>query len=80
LSFNFARPKGHYGTGKNSKFMKDNAPDFHTQIPDIDNLIKFVLDACNKHLYVDDKLVVDVNASKNWSADASTHMAIQEYA
>jgi len=62
LTFSFPRPKSHYGTGKNSNVLKVNAPIYHTARPDIDNLIKFVLDALNTIYWRDDSCV-SVNES-----------------
>ena len=42
--FYFARPKGHYRTGKHANQLKPGAPIDHTSKPDRDNLDKAVLD------------------------------------
>lgn len=57
IMFYMPRPKSHYGTGKNSGTLKKNAPTFHIKKPDIDNLVKFVLDALNGAYWVDDTIV-----------------------
>jgi Holliday junction resolvase RusA-like endonuclease len=49
LWFQFARPKNHFRTGKNSHLMKDDAPELHTKKPDVDNLAKLVMDAGERH-------------------------------
>lgn len=64
LNFNFKRPKSHY-TSKGE--LRKVAPLYHTSRPDIDNLVKFVLDALNKHLYQDDALVVSLATKKMYS-------------
>ena len=64
--FFFARPKSHFGTGKNQDKLKPSAPAFHTQKPDIDNLQKFVKDCLNGIAYKDDCQIIYVEASKMW--------------
>ena len=43
--FCMPRPKNHYGTGKNAGKLKDSAPVNHIKKPDLDNLLKFVMDS-----------------------------------
>ena len=66
MIFLFARPKGHYGSGKNADQRKPSAPRYHTQKPDIDNLVKFALDCLNGIAFDDDKQIVLLKASKSW--------------
>ena len=54
INFYFTRPKNHFRSGKLSHILKPNAPFYHNGRRDIDNLVKFVLDALNKHAYKDD--------------------------
>lgn len=51
---------------KPKKIPKD-FPDTPQKRPDIDNLIKTVLDALNGLAYEDDKQIVKVSARKEWS-------------
>ncbi len=44
IELRFKRPKSHYGTGRNAGKLKDSAPDWHTNRPDVDNLTKAILD------------------------------------
>ena len=71
LEFLLPRPKSHYGTGRNSKQLKESAPRNHTQRPDVDNLAKAVLDAlslgCGMGLWRDDTQVVELVARKAWA-------------
>jgi len=50
----------------------------HTVKPDIDNLIKMVLDALNKVAYEDDKQIVDIYAYKRYSEQPRTEITITE--
>ena len=50
LHFYCKRPKSHYKTGKNSHILKDIAPKYNTNNKDLDNMVKFILDALNDKL------------------------------
>ena len=67
LKFFFARPKSHFGTGKNAGILKKSAPYFHTTKLDIDNCIKFALDVLNGYAYFDDKQIVHLVAAKEYA-------------
>lgn len=43
--FTFARPASHYGSGRNSVVLKPSAPNEHVSSPDVDKLLRSVLDA-----------------------------------
>lgn len=63
IQFNMARPKSHFG----KKYLRDSAPTFHGQKPDIDNLIKTVFDGLNGVAWADDAQVNEIRASKDWA-------------
>jgi crossover junction endodeoxyribonuclease RusA len=67
LNFYCKRPKNHYKSGKNSHILKDNSPKYNTNNKDLDNMVKFVLDALNDKLYNDDSLIFEINCSKNYT-------------
>ena len=67
LNFYCKRPKNHYKSGKKSNELKDNAPKYNTNNKDLDNMVKFVLDALNDKLYTDDCLIVEINCIKSYS-------------
>ena len=52
--FLMPRPKSHYGTGKNSRNLKRNAPKYHTGKPDALKLARAVEDAMTGIIYLDD--------------------------
>lgn len=64
LVFYFSRPKNHYRTGKNSHMLKETSPLWKRSKPDLDNLIKFVLDSLNDKAYLDDSQIVHISAKK----------------
>jgi Holliday junction resolvase RusA-like endonuclease len=65
--FYFRRPKGHRRT---NGALRDAAPLHHAQKPDVDNLVKAVLD-CGSGigLWRDDCQVVHTDAAKLWAGD-----------
>lgn len=67
LHFYCKRPKTHYKSGKNSHILKDTSPKYNTNNKDLDNMVKFVLDALNDKLYTDDSLIFEINCSKLYS-------------
>ena len=60
------RPKSHYRQGKFKGLFKENAPKYHQNTPDIDNLAKMFLDCGNGDFFVDDKQVVELNCIKRY--------------
>lgn len=77
IVFSFPRPKSHYRTGRNCAELRQNAPFKHTSRPDVDNLLKFVFDALNRHFWNDDSVIYKVEASKVWG-EAQTIIKIGE--
>ena len=67
LQFFCKRPKNHYKTGKKSNELKDSAPKYNTNNKDLDNMVKFVLDALNDKLYKDDCQIIEINCKKMYS-------------
>lgn len=67
LNFYCKRPKSHYKTGKYSNILKDTAPKYNTNNKDLDNMVKFVLDALNDKLYVDDCQIIEISCVKSYS-------------
>ena len=63
----FKRPKTHYKKNQ----LKNDAPRFVTKTPDVDNCIKFVLDALQPLVVFDDKIVTRVVAEKKWCDGAT---------
>ena len=71
----FARPKGHYGTGKNAAALKPKAPHWHTAKPDRDNVDKAVLDAL-KGFICDDRQVCVGDLRKRYAMIGETPRTI----
>lgn len=67
LTFRYARLISHYGSGRNAAQVKDSAPDYPAKPPDLDKLIRAVLDGItDAKVWADDSLVVSVLARKRW--------------
>ena len=58
----FGRPQSHFKKGH----LRLNAPTHVLKVPDADNLAKFVLDALQKKILTDDKIVSTLVVHKRW--------------
>jgi crossover junction endodeoxyribonuclease RusA len=68
ITFLMARPKGHYGTGRNAGQLRESAPVFPATRPDLDKLIRSTLDGLMlAGLYADDGQVVALTAVKEYA-------------
>jgi crossover junction endodeoxyribonuclease RusA len=70
LVFTLARPKGHYGTGRNAGRLRRSAPAAPITKPDIDKLARAVLDALTGIVFRDDAQVVELEIVKRYGAPA----------
>ena len=84
ITFFFARPKSHYGTGRNCAKLKDSAPKHCTSSlhGDIDKLCRSTLDGLSHRsggcVLKDDSQVVMLQCSKRYaSAHESTGALVQ---
>lgn len=68
--FYFARPKCHYGSGRNAGVLKSSAPAEMTNTPDLCKLIRAVEDALTKTVWKDDSQISQYGKMrKQWSED-----------
>ena len=70
--------KKHYRTGKYSGELKPNPPHAYTNKPDIDNLLKFVMDAGNNVIWYDDSQIWKVEMEKIYTEHPLTSIEIKE--
>ena len=81
ISFQFHRPKSHFGTGKNLNILKKSAPKYPTSkiIGDIDKLCRSTLDGLSVPsggvLLEDDSLVMELHAHKIFVSKDATQGA-----
>jgi len=50
---------------------------YNPKRPDLDNLIKYILDAANGILYTDDSLIVQIFAKKIWADEGKTELELE---
>lgn len=61
------RPKSHYGTGRNSSRIKDDAPKHPIGKPDVLKLARAIEDALTGIIWKDDAQIVDETLRKGYS-------------
>lgn len=76
MGFNYAAPKS--WTKKQMAELAAAGALPKTTKPDVDNLVKAVLDALNGVVYEDDAAVVRVYATKWWSVVDSVEISVEE--
>ena len=80
ITFAFHRPASHYLPANSKRpepVLRLDAPTSHTKPPDLDKLIRAVLDALTGRAYDDDAQVIDIVAMKVWSRDGSTTIEVR---
>jgi crossover junction endodeoxyribonuclease RusA len=67
LTFTLARPRSHYGTGRNADVLKPSAPGYPIGTPDLDKLCRATLDALTDSGVIhDDARVIALGATKTY--------------
>jgi len=74
MAFGFARPKSHF----NKKGLKPTAPKYKASRPDLDNCVKFILDALNSKFFADDAQVVKTVAVKEYADVPNVTVTLSE--
>lgn len=79
LAFTMPRPRGHYRTGKRSAEPRDDAPRWHFQKPDCDNLAKAVMDALTQlgGFWQDDSQVGMLFVTKHYGKNTGCRITIE---
>lgn len=73
----FKRPKGHYGTGRNSALLKDSAPEFYCGFPDGDKILRMCADSVTiAGVIEDDSNMVRALTIKQWSDVSATSVEV----
>lgn len=78
VSFFIPRPKGHFGTGRNSATLKPSAPKHHIGKPDSLKLTRAIEDALSGVVYGDDSQICFHDITKHWGASYMTVVIITE--
>lgn len=75
--FCFARPRSHYGTGRNANVLKPSAPIFHTSKPDSDKLHRALGDALTQAgVVIDDRVISEWRTRKLYDTRPHTKVII----
>lgn len=70
MVFTFARPKGHFGTGRNAGRVKPSAPPRPAGTPDLSKLVRSTEDALTGLIWADDARVVEYRRlAKHYASD-----------
>jgi Holliday junction resolvase RusA-like endonuclease len=75
--YGIARPKSHYGTGRNAGKLKASAPKYPAKKPDIDNFEKFIFDCLSGVIYRDDSQVISCRHDKRYSENPRTEIEVR---
>jgi Holliday junction resolvase RusA-like endonuclease len=78
MAFYFARPKSHFGHGRNAKRLKVGAPTHMQTMPDIDKLVRCALDPLTGIIYKDDSQVCDMTVAKRYGEPERVEMVVVE--
>lgn len=78
LAFYMPRPKSHFGTGKNAAALKNGAAYYHTSTPDLDKLVRCVIDALTGIAWNDDSQVGLIRARKVYHHTPGVTIEISE--
>ena len=76
--FVLPRPKGHFGSGKNTGVLKSSAPRFPTKKPDLTKLVRCAEDALRGIIWVDDSQVVLQTNVKAYGEVVGVKLTINE--
>jgi Holliday junction resolvase RusA-like endonuclease len=73
----FARPKAHYGTGRNSELLKPSAPEVMSTGLDLDKGLRLIGDSLVlSGVIVDDRQIFRWAAVKSWGGSDVTRIAV----
>jgi crossover junction endodeoxyribonuclease RusA len=76
--FVFARPGGHFGTGRNASRLKPSAPAYRDSAPDVDKLLRAIGDALTGVVFRNDAQLVIVQAEKHYGEPPAAHVVVDE--
>jgi Holliday junction resolvase RusA-like endonuclease len=78
-TFYFARPRSHYGSGRNASTIRPAAPGpYHRQKPDLDKLMRSLGDALTiARVIRDDCQIAEISTAKLWADRAYVYVALE---
>ena len=74
ITFWLPRPKGHFGSGRNADKLRPSASLFPAVTPDLDKLVRSVLDALTGVCFEDDRQVVGLLVTKRYAGETPVGM------
>lgn len=77
VTFVLARPKGHFGSGRNAAEIKPSAPPYPATRPDTTKLLRAVEDALTGIVWRDDAQVVEQAARKVYGAPERCEITVE---
>jgi Holliday junction resolvase RusA-like endonuclease len=77
MTFYRARPKSHFGTGRNADKVKESAPEFPTGKPDALKLARGVEDALTGVVWHDDAQIVNERLAKRYGEPERVEVVIR---
>lgn len=78
-TFHLIRPKGHFGTGRNADKLKPSAPIHHLKKPDIDKLVRALLDGLTHVAYRDDSQIISCHIRKQYGQEVGVSVRVTFY-
>lgn len=78
ITFFIARPKGHYGTGRNADILKNSAPTYPISTPDLSKLTRAVEDALTGLIWKNDSCIVIHSINKVYGGPCGAKILIEE--
>ena len=78
IAFYFARPKAHYGTGRNALSVKPSAPRHMTTVPDADKCARCTNDALTGIVFHDDAQIADLHVVKRYGEPERAEITVRE--
>lgn len=79
--FHFKRPAAHLGSGRNAGLIKESAPHYHTQTPDLSKLLRALEDGITGVIWNDDRQVCRYteDTGKYWTTGSEmTEITIEQ--
>jgi Holliday junction resolvase RusA-like endonuclease len=76
ITFRVRRPNHHFVNSDRSNALKIHFINLRETKGDIDNMVKFVMDASNLILYTDDRQVTCIYANKIWHEDSASNGSV----
>jgi len=77
ITFQFLRPQGHFGSGRNSGVLKSSAPQNNTVRPDATKLLRSTEDALKGIAWRDDAQVVHQEVWKEYGEKAGALITVR---